>query len=103
MKLIKLLCLVLSFTAALTDSSDASKAEKPSPSLPSKLSFMDTVADKIFTGEPNTTSRLGQSVVLGKDINGDGYGDMFLGAPYYKNIQGRVYIYYGGKNATFDV
>lgn len=64
---------------------------------------MDAVVDRIFTGEPNVTSRLGQSVVLGKDINGDGYGDMFLGAPYYKNIQGRVYIYYGSKNPTFDV
>ncbi len=39
---------------------------------------MDNVADKIFTGDPNATSRLGQSVVLGKDINGDGYGDMIL-------------------------
>lgn len=94
-KLTKLLCVVLSFTAALADSGNASEAEK--------LSFMDTVADKIFTGEPNTTSRLGQSVVLGKDINADGYGDMIIGAPYYKEIQGKVYIYYGGKNASFDV
>lgn len=87
----------------LPDSGNASQAEKQSPTLPSKLPFMDNVADKIFTGEPNATSRLGQEVVLGKDINSDGYGDMFIGAPYYKNIQGRVYIYYGGKDATFDV
>ena len=87
----------------LSDSNDAVEAQTQPVSLPLKLSFVDTVADKIFTGEPNATSRLGQSVVLGKDINGDGYGDMFIGAPYYKNIQGRVYIYYGGKNATFDV
>ncbi|MGD8501622.1 MAG: FG-GAP-like repeat-containing protein, partial [Phycisphaerales bacterium] len=63
---------------------------------------MDNVLDKIFTGEPNTTSRFGQEVVLGKDINGDGYGDIFIGAPYYKEIQGRVYIYYGGPNVSFD-
>jgi hypothetical protein len=89
--------------AELHDSSDAAEAKTRPASLPLALSFMDMVADKIFTGEPNTTSRLGQSVVLGKDINGDGYGDMFIGAPYYRNIQGRVYIYYGGKDATFDV
>jgi ankyrin repeat protein len=60
-------------------------------------------ADKIFSGEPDATSRLGQSVVLSKDINGDGYGDVLIGAPYYKEIQGKVYIYYGGKRPTFDV
>jgi len=95
--------LLSSCSYELPDSTDDIEALTQSGSLTSELSFMDTVADKIFTGEPNTTSRLGQEVVLGKDINGDGYGDMFIGAPYYKEIQGRVYIYYGGKDATFDV
>lgn len=95
--------LLSSCSYELPDSTDDTEALTQSESLTSKLSFMDTIADKIFTGEPNTTSRLGQKVLLGKDINSDGYGDIFIGAPYYKNIQGRVYIYYGGKNATFDV
>jgi hypothetical protein len=87
----------------LPDSIDAAGARTHPESSPPELPFMDNLADKIFTGDPNATSRLGQEVVLGKDINGDGYGDMFIGAPYYEDIQGRVYIYYGGKDATFDV
>jgi len=95
--------LLSSCSYELPDSTDDTEALTQSGSLTSKLSFMDTVADKIFTGDPNATSRLGLRVLLGKDINGDGCGDMFIGAPYYKSIQGRVYIYYGGKDATFNV
>jgi len=102
-EIVLLAFLLSSCSYELPDSTDDIEALTQSGSLTSELSFMDTVADKIFAGEPNTTSRLGQEVVLGKDINGDGYGDMFIGAPYYKEIQGRVYIYYGGKDATFDV
>ena len=86
----------------LPNSTDAAGTRtQPAHSL-AKPTFMDNVPDKIFTGESNTTSRFGQEVMLGKDINGDGYGDMFIGAPYYKEIQGRVYIYYGGPNVSFD-
>jgi len=92
-----------SFIIKLTDVTDGLKIGTQSVSLSSKNSSMDAVADKIFTGDPNATSRLGLRVLLDKDINGDGCGDMFIGAPYYKNNQGRVYIYYGGKDATFDV
>jgi ankyrin repeat protein/transglutaminase-like putative cysteine protease len=56
-------------------------------------------ADKIFTGDPN--SRLGQTITLGKDINGDGYDDMIIGAPRFKKDKGRVYVYCGGENPTF--
>lgn len=34
------------------------------------------------------------------DINGDGFLDFVVGAPYYKQLTGRAYLYYGG--AAFD-
>lgn len=103
LEVVLLTLVISSYGRELTDYTKATDARTRPISLSSKLPLMDNMADKIFNGEPNTTSRLGQSVVLGKDINGDGYGDMFLGAPYYKNIQGRIYIYYGGENVTLDV
>ncbi len=102
LEVVLLVFCISGFGAELSDSNEAAEARTRPASLPPKPAFMDTVPDKIFTGEPNTTSRLGQSVVLGKDINGDDYGDMIIGAPYYKKIQGRVYIYFGGENVAFD-
>lgn len=91
------------FEVTLIDTTDGTEIASRSVTLSTVgVSGMDEIPDKIFTGEPGTTSRLGLRVVLGKDINGDGYGDMFIGAPYCKEIQGRVYIYYGGKNVPFD-
>jgi hypothetical protein len=43
-------------------------------------------------------SNLGYSVAAAGDVNGDGYGDVIIGAPYFDNgltDQGRVYIYHG--------
>lgn len=42
---------------------------------------------------------LGASVGLAGDINGDGYSDIIVGAPYYDNGQtdeGKVFVWYGG-------
>lgn len=91
MKLIKLLCMVLSFTAALADCGDASKEEN--------LSFMDTIPDVIFTGESEGSYF---SVGLGAsgDLNGDGYADIVIGAPNHNNFRGRVYIHLGGKDIS---
>jgi cytohesin len=86
-----------------TNSAEIPSTGSWSTSSFSNPSFMDTVVDKIFTGDPNALSRLGQRVALGQDINGDGYGDMVIGAFHYKETQGRVYIYYGEKNATFNI
>lgn len=99
MKPIKLFCLVLSFTAALADSGDASKAEKQSPSLPSKLSPLDTIPDVIFTGE-NEGSYFSAGLAASGDLNGDGYADIVIGAPNHNNFRGRVYIYFGGKDIS---
>ena len=116
MKSIKVLCLILAFILIVVGCErELTKLPKQGHNMAvtgvSVLSrgiqaggkSMDNVADKIFTGDPNTSSRLGQTITLGKDINGDGYDDMIIGAPLYKENQGRVYIYYGGENPTFDV
>jgi hypothetical protein len=52
---------------------------------------------KTLTGEiglPN--AYVGFSTASG-DVNGDGYSDVVVGAPYAESSKGRVYIYYGGQ------
>jgi len=50
-------------------------------------------------GESDQASAdFGYSVASAGDVNGDGYDDVIVGAPYYTNGQtneGRVYVYYG--------
>ncbi len=46
-------------------------------------------------------AQLGYSMATAGDVNGDGYSDVIVGAPYYNNGQmseGRVYVYYGSAN-----
>jgi ankyrin repeat protein len=52
-----------------------------------------TTPDMIFDGEPN--SLFGPQIACG-DVDGDGYDDILIGAPYYNNKRGRVYLFYGG-------
>jgi hypothetical protein len=47
------------------------------------------------TGE-SAGSSLGRSVAGAGDVDGDGYGDVIVGAPGYNNATGRVYLYAGG-------
>lgn len=44
-----------------------------------------------------TGARFGESVSGAGDLNGDGYADIIIGAPYYPNgnAAGRAYVYYG--------
>jgi hypothetical protein len=61
---------------------------------------LDTTADLTFTG---SSDRLGSSVAGAGDVNGDGYADLVVGAPYNDaggSDAGRAYIYFGG--ATLD-
>ncbi len=57
----------------------------------------DPFADLIFTGETPGTQQYGNYVTAG-DVNNDGYDDLFTTAPYFENLKGRAYLYYGGKH-----
>ncbi len=60
----------------------------------------DAFQTRNFTGL-NTDDRLGFSVSSAGDVNGDGYDDIIMGAPYNDGAAsgaGRAYIFYGGIN-----
>jgi hypothetical protein len=44
---------------------------------------------------PGPFSYFGHVVSTGGDINGDGYSDVLVGAPYHTSLKGAVYIYMG--------
>ncbi|MBS1519093.1 MAG: FG-GAP repeat protein [Bacteroidetes bacterium] len=44
-------------------------------------------------------SQFGQSVASAGDVNGDGYPDIIVGAPYLTPYAGNAYIFFGGPNA----
>jgi pectate lyase len=62
---------------------------------------MDTVADKIIDGEA-PGDRIGREGYIGQDVNGDGYGDILLGARHWSNNTGRAYLFYGGPPKIMD-
>jgi hypothetical protein len=54
----------------------------------------------------NTEHVFGYSVAPAGDVNGDGYGDVIVGAPGYNNWQGKVFVYHGsalGLDVPFSV
>lgn len=58
---------------------------------------LDATPDLTLVGE--TTGALtafGQSVAPAGDVNGDGFGDVIVGAPLYGNRPGRAYVFFGG-------
>jgi len=56
--------------------------------------YMSDVPAIIFSGEASG-DMFGGTVAGAGDLNGDGYSDIIIGAPYNSN-KGKVYIYYGG-------
>jgi len=67
-------------------------------------STMNTIADGILAGFVAGTNYYGNSVSDAGDVNGDGYGDVVVGAYGMSSFQGRVFVYYGGAiiNITAD-
>jgi len=61
---------------------------------------MDNNVDMIFTGAA-AGDRFGSSVSSAGDANGDGYGDLIIGAPQINggnDWKGQAYVFFGGKN-----
>ena len=67
-------------------------------------SVMNNTADILLTGE-TVSSWFGTSVANAGDVNGDGFGDVIVGARGFNSFTGRAYIYYGGisMNSVADV
>lgn len=68
---------------------------------------MNSIVDVKITAE-GSFDQLGSSVARGGDIDGDGYGDVIVGAPYADvntagDERGRAYIIYGGKSVNTDI
>ncbi len=61
---------------------------------------MDNIADVTMTGETSGDD-FGASASFAGDVNGDGYDDIIVGAPYYNIYQdGKVYIYFSSAQSV---
>jgi len=56
--------------------------------------YKDNTFKVNFTGE-NSDDTFGWSVNASGDVTGDGFSDAVVGAPGYKNDQGRAYVFFG--------
>jgi hypothetical protein len=68
-------------------------------------SAMNSAADVIITGAA-ANDMLGYSVAPAGDVNGDGYADVIVGAPfndYAGTNAGRAYLFYGASSMINDV
>jgi hypothetical protein len=56
---------------------------------------MDTICDYMMKGYEEAS---GFCFPASGDLNGDGYQDLIVGAPGWRDCKGRVYIFFGGPN-----
>ncbi len=66
-------------------------------------SAVDATPDLVLNGE-GTRAHFGDALDMG-DLNGDGVGDILVGASQYAGAAGRAYVYFGGAavDATADL
>lgn len=63
---------------------------------------MDTTCDFVFDGAGGKLDNFGRSMIIGEDINGDGYGDLVIGSLGWGEEQGRAYIFFGDTRENMD-
>ncbi|MGB0133703.1 integrin alpha [Dokdonella sp.] len=66
-------------------------------------SVVDGIKDALLQSD-QANAALGWSVAMAGDVNGDGFGDVLVGAPYYDNGQadeGSAFVYFGS-SGTFN-
>ncbi|MBT6326775.1 MAG: hypothetical protein HOJ35_12470 [Bdellovibrionales bacterium] len=64
-------------------------------------SGVSTVADKNLINPNDVGDHFGSGVSLEKDVNGDGFNDLLIGAYLANGFRGTSYVYYG-KSADID-
>ena len=60
--------------------------------------YVKNIVDTIKIDGHTSDEAFGFSMAGAGDIDHDGYGDLFVGAPYYNNGEGRIYLYLGTKD-----
>jgi len=76
----------------------------PKASL-SNIDLNSTILDPLSTGfyiTGNIDDQVGFSLSTAGDVNGDGYDDILIGAPYTNKSQGAVYVIYGGPKSSLQ-
>jgi hypothetical protein len=63
---------------------------------------MDTTCDLVFDGAGGKLDYFGRSIIIGEDINGDGYGDLVIGSVLWGKEKGRAYIFLGDTRENMD-
>lgn len=98
LEVVFIVLLISSCGRELSSSTYAVEIRSQSVSSSLKPAFLDTKPDLILTGPTESYTQYGNYARFG-DVNGDGYEDLLVaGAWHYNKKQGRLYLYYGGRN-----